>query len=55
MRVKVSPGIEQEDPSSDRVNSWRKKLYGKKGFSCRYLLGDLGELRKNPWENKMLV
>jgi hypothetical protein len=53
--VKVSPGIEQEDPSSHRGKSWRERLYGKKGFSCRYLLGDLEALRKNPWGNKMLV
>jgi len=53
--VKVSPVIEQGDPFSHRVESWRKRCYGEKGVSCPYLLGDLGELRKNPWKNKMLV
>ena len=55
IRVKVSPGIQRENLSSPKVKSWRKRGYGKEGCSCHHLLRNLGELRKNPWENKMLV
>ena len=46
IRAKVSLDIEQEDPPSHREKWWRKRCYGKEGFSCHHLLWDLGESRE---------
>jgi hypothetical protein len=55
IRTTLSPGIQRENPSSHKAKSWRKGCNKKQGHSRRCRLQEPRELRKNPFENKMLV
>ena len=55
IRTTLSPGIQRENPSSHKAKSWRKGCDKKQGHSRRCRLQEPRELRKNPFENKILV
>jgi hypothetical protein len=53
--VTISPSIVWKNASSHKAKSWRKGCDKKQGHSRRCCLQEPRELRKNPFENKMLV
>ena len=55
IRVTLSPSIQWENRSLNKGKSWRKGRYEEQGHSRRCRLQEHRELRKNPFENKMLV